>query len=168
MTSYTLPITALLETMGAVGEAIYLHAQLPSLPQISKENCVAEVVLDQGIMHFCAIKTTAGHVVLTQKDAFSLLSQVGDLEWDIVFLQQEVITSPTTQSAAPQRGVGNIPRRTNSTLPPARMSSLPHRHRRVLALVDGRSVEEIARLLSISPDMVEKILLELEQTGFIQ
>jgi hypothetical protein len=166
---YHLPVQAVVETMKASPEMVMLQSHLSSLPGISKE-CFAQLILGQGGISSCVITaTTTGAVLFQQQEALSALAHCGDLNWSVVpapSLHATNVTIPQ-KDTRPHRGASGqqqrpLPFRRN-TLTPEILASLSHAQRRVLVLVDGkRSIEEIAHLLSKTPQEVHQLLVPLQ------
>lgn len=155
---YLLPLVALVEAMKASPETVELQTHL-SLPGV-KGPCCAHVILRQGQVYACSITTRSGVVLRQHQEAYKIVEQRGDLEW---------ILSPSPLSS-PQAAQPNAATAASKRTPPVRRSDpsaetlnrLAYPYRRVLLLVDGkRSVEEIARLASKTPQEVMDILKAL-------
>ena len=165
---YHLPVQAVVETMKASPEIVMLQSHLSSLPGISKE-CFAQLILGQGGISSCVITATTGAVLFQQQEALSALAHCGDLTWSVVPAPSLHATNVTLsqKDTRPHRGAAgqqlrSIPFRRN-TLTPEILASLSHAQRRVLVLVDGkRSIEEIAHLLSKTPQEVHQLLVPLQ------
>jgi hypothetical protein len=167
---YLLPVLAVVETMKWSPEVVMLQAHLSSLPGVSKDACLAQVILGQGSLYSCTITTRVGAVLLERESAYHALEQCGDLEWSVA-------SAPSPQQAGPQVArshaipavarAAQIPRLRVKELPAETLNRLAHPYRKVLLLVDGkRSLEEIARLAAKTPQEVAHMLKTLEQ--FIQ
>ena len=173
--AYLLPFEAMVAVMQESPEMISLHAELV-LPTLAKEPCVAELLLGQGTLYACTIRTRSGHLLTGHmKEAYTLLQQQGDLEWSLhthAFSSSAQLTPerPFSRqtSPPPPGGVLRVPRRTRATLPPAQMHALAYAHRQVFHLTDGtKTIGLIARLLTKSPEVVTHILQELQNRHLI-
>jgi hypothetical protein len=164
---YLLPVLAVVETMKILPEIVMLQAHLPLLPGVSKEPCLAQIILGQGHVSSCKITTTkTGAVLLQQQEAYHALERCGDLEWSV--LPAPFLSPSASQKAAlPRIGASGqypskVPSLSVKALTPEILASLSSPYRRVLALVDGkRSIEEIARLLNKTPQEVQQMLTTL-------
>ncbi len=160
---YLLPIEAIVEVMKDLPEIVLLQAELPSVPNVTKNACVAEVIVGQGRLHSCAIVTRAGQFLLQQKEAYITLQQYGDLEWSLHLPAQE---RPPPQQITHFLSKG--PSRVVQALTPTQIQTLSHTHKNVFALVDGiNTVEHIARLLTKSPQEVQRMLRDLQDMHLI-
>lgn len=163
---YLLPILAVVEAMMWSPDVVSLQSHLPSLPGVSKDACLAQVILGQGHMYSCTITTKAGAILREQQEAYKALEPCGDLEW--ILSKAPVSPPPSPQEARPNAERANartaqIPVLRVKEIPAETLNRLTHRYRRVLLLVDGkRSVEEIARLASKTPQEVFHMLKALE------
>lgn len=171
---YQLPIGVLLETIKDVPELLSLRAQLSSVPGISEEACLAEMVMGAGCIHACTITSTTGQLLLWQRAAFSVLEQLGELEWTIDSLPSfPSIPQPfgegSQSSATPsQQRYEAIPQRAGSFVTPALLEGLPRRQKHILLLADGhKQASDIARLLGLSPQEVELLLSQLHHQHLI-
>jgi hypothetical protein len=81
---FVLPLVAVAETMRTSPEVVVLQARLSSLPGISKQACLAQVIVGQGRIHSCTISTLTGTLLREQKEAYHVLEQQGDLEWTLL------------------------------------------------------------------------------------
>lgn len=145
---YLLPIEAIVEAMRELPDIVSLQAQLPSVPNVTRESCVAEIILGRGKLYTCTITTRTGRSLLKQNEAFSALQQMGDLEWSMhpaalpnEFLPAQERTLP--QQMSPRTNPPQLSPRTNPPFneisplqerpfprqlgPPRGMSNLPLR-----------------------------------------
>ncbi len=163
---YLLPILAVVEAMKFSPDVVMLQSHLPSLPGISKEACRAQVILGQGQVYSCTITTRTGAVLRQHQEAYKVLEQCGDLEWTLS--SAPFPSPPNPRAANPNTSTASakmapIPVLRVKELSAETLSSLAYPYRRVLLLVDGkRSVEEIARLASNTPQEVIHMLKALE------
>lgn len=164
---YLLPVLAVVETMKMSPNVVMLQAQLLSLPSVSKEVCLAQIILGQGRVHSCTITTAkTGTVLREQQEAYHALEQCGDLNWSVL-PAPSLYASASQKTTPPHMGVSdqyisNIPFLRVKSLTPEVLAPLSLPYRRVLMLVDGkRSIEEIARLLNREQQEVQQILAAL-------
>jgi len=173
---YQLPIAVLLETVKDVPELLSLRTQLSSIPGISEEPCLAEIVVEAGRIHACTITTAKGQLLLRQHAVFSALEQLGELEWTIdplpAFpgLPQPFAGGSQSQPGALslQQRCEAIPQRAGSLVTPTLLEGLPRRQKHVLLLADGhKQASDIARLLGLHPQEVELLLSQLHHQHLI-
>lgn len=171
---YLLPIAVLLETTRDLPEIASLRAQMPSVPGVWKETCIAEIIVGCGCIYTCTIITTAGQLLLQQEAALHALEHLGELEWTLgpslpsgtLFLHQE--GQWLQQSNTPPQRDGTIPQRTDVFAMPALLERLPRRQKQVFLLADGqKQAYEIARLLGLEPSEVERLLCQLHHQHLI-
>ncbi|HEU5382850.1 MAG TPA: hypothetical protein VFV38_46170 [Ktedonobacteraceae bacterium] len=164
---YRLPVQAMLAVVQSSAQRVLLLAQPPSLPGISKRGCVVHLVLGQGAVCSCQITDAVGTVLAQDQEAYQVLLQCGDLQWQVMALHEHTPTSASRVSGSgfrekiPQNVSvpPSIPTLRVSPLPPETLASFSHRYRMLLVLVDGkRSIAEIARLLSKSPADIQQML----------
>jgi len=129
--------------------------------------CRIELVLKGGRIVLCTLIGTDGGW-LTGKDAEQALIQLGRLRWTFTAQSEAELTSPDPQIPV---SVTNpkffIPQRLVQ-VEQGQMRNWPRTHRLVFALVDGtKNVTKIAEILSISSDIVEKTLSDLQSIGVI-
>lgn len=163
---YLLPILAMVETMKGSPEVVVLQAFLSSLPGVTKDACLAQVVLGQGRIHACTITTKTGAVLREQQEAYNALERCGDLNWSV--LPAASLNAPTSQKAIPlhldmyRQPTLKVPSLCVPALTPAILDPLSNPYRRTVRLVDGkRSIEDIARLLNREPQEIEQMLAAL-------
>lgn len=172
---YLLPIAALIETMRDVPEIVSLRAQMPSLPGVWKEACIAEIIIGHGRIHACTIITTAGQCLLQQEAALHALEQSDELEWTLgpsfasgTPLPHQKSTWLQQSSAPPSQRDGAVPQRSEVFAMPALLERLPRRQKQVLLLADGhKQTSEIARLLGVEPQEMEHLLRQLHHQRLI-
>jgi hypothetical protein len=165
---FVLPIGALIATMQTSFERVVLQAHLSSLPGVSKQACLAHIVVGEGRIHACTIfHAQTGALLRQEHEAYKSLEALGDLEWTILPYQpapheESIMTHlphPSTPPVPSQASL--IPQRKHQPEPNI-IASLHPAYRKLLLLVDGkRSVERIAQLLSKSPEDVFNMLLAM-------
>ena len=150
-----------------------------------KRDCQACVSLSFGKVVACVI-TYNGEPVLMGEEAFQMLMHKGILEW-------EYLPAPPTVSLPPSSMMPISPSSSPPLLPPQRtqlppswqptprvfpvqayeipreqLGNWPRQYRFVYQLSTGeKTVEEIARLLSLPPEYIDTILQTLVREGFI-
>lgn len=163
---YLLPVLAVVETMKMRPDIVMLLAHLSSLPGVTKDACIAQIILGQGHIHSCRITTRTGTVLREQQEAYHALERCGDLHWSVLPApplhtpaQQKATLSPISASG---RLSAKAPSLRVSQLSPELLEPLSNPYRRVLRLVDGRrSIEDIARLLNKEPQEIQQMLAAL-------
>jgi hypothetical protein len=163
--SYHLPVLAVVEAMKWSSEVVGIQSHLPSLPGVSKDACLAQILLGQGHVHSCTITAKTGAtLLLQQQEALSTLERCGDLDWS-VFPLPTTTSKKDTQVWFGSSGqlLSNIPSLRSKELTIETLNSLSHPYRRVMMLIDGkRPIEEIARLASKTPQEVVTMLKTVE------
>lgn len=129
--------------------------------------------LADGEIISCMIQDSHGQILYTNNDALSLLADLGPLDWTLTLKQSipQVSITDTYLSVPPLHPPPitrpRIPRRAIH-LNQAQMNSWPRKHRMVYVLVDGqKTIENIALMLSLTPDAVEEVLHELQSIHVI-
>jgi hypothetical protein len=164
---YLLPVVAVVETMKDLPDVVMLQAHLSSLPGVSKDACLAQIILGQGQVYSCKIiATRTGIVLREQQEAYHALERCGDVNWSVrpePSLHAPVRPQTTSPPTATDRMFPRqIPSLRVSRLSPEILEPLSHPYRRVLRLVDGgRSIEDIARLLNKEPQEIQQMLAAL-------
>lgn len=155
---YQLPVTILLATMRDLHATVTLHATLASLPQGWNEPCLAELVMVQGAIQTCAIRTMEGLLLLQQEAAYRMLERLGELEWTL----QAALPEPSPALRPGHAGTRREAYAGVSVPLPVPAGTLSHRQKQVLLLTESQKrPEEIARLLRLSEAQVEQFLREL-------
>jgi len=154
-----------------------------------REPCRIEISIMMGTVASCSVFGKSGRR-LTGEKAIKEISRLGQLRWNFTS-QEEATTQPaspaplqpaspslpswTSPSLAPQMSPA-FPQATDISLFPTRTANLeqgqmrtwPRAHRAVFALADGtKSIEKIAAMLSISPAIVYKAILDLQSIGVL-
>lgn len=143
--------------------------------------------LDKGEVIACLVSNKVdGRVVLNNDEALRWLTNQGKLEWR---LEDEASSSDPSRPLLPAPGEARSEQRHDvEVLPPAgeknQLRGIPRHtqkgrnlplsafssrdHRQVFTLVDGRrTIGEIASLLHRPPDVVMRVLQELQAAGLI-
>jgi hypothetical protein len=169
---YTLPVSALLQTLRDQNGITALSASLPSVPGYQQQAGEVVLILGQGQVQTCTIRTRDGLLLLQGGEALKALEeQLGSLEWQVQGFRGSGEAGQTMSSTGQEQGHRTdqpIPRRRVAALSPEQQQTLSRRHRQVFALVDGtRRVASIATLLHLSPEEVARLLHELRQNQLI-
>jgi hypothetical protein len=164
---YTLDFETIQQVMQEHQKTGFLFAELPSGVVGLRESCRVEIKIMAGSIASCAIVGKSGRR-LTGKEAAQGLARLGRLRWTFT-PQQEVPALTAPLSPIPgEATVAVFPRRYVVYLDQQQMRTWSRMHRAVFSLADGtKSVVKIAEILSTSPDLVEKVLRELQSIGVI-
>lgn len=163
---YTLDIETMRQVMQTHKKTGRLQADLPSGIPSLREPCHVEIALEGGNITSSSIVGKSGSL-LTGARAYQELTRVGRLNW--TFTPQ----SPTITQSEPAPPIAlakQPPRRPRRTVVVGQQEMRPWQriHKLVYGLVDGRrDVEEIAKLLSTSPEVIEDILSDLQSIRVI-
>ena len=172
---YTLPVSVILQTLTGQNGITALSALLPFVPGYQQQAGQVVLILGQGRVQSCTIRSRDGSPLAQGGEALKALERLGNLEWQVQGLRGsgdvEQIVGSTGQAQAwsqePLTGQ-HIPRRLVAQLSPEQHQALSRHHRQVFALVDGvRSVTSIATLLHLSPEKTTELLHELRQDQLI-
>lgn len=163
---YLLPMSVLLETMRELSANVTLQAQLAALPEGWNEPCLAELVIVQGLLRACTIRTVSGLQLLQQEAAFQMLQRLGALEWTLCASSQQASKDEWQRHPAMDTRAtlqkGASPR--SATIP----KTISQRHKQVLLLLESdKHPEEIARILRLSVQEVEQIRQTLKDSHLI-
>lgn len=164
---YLLPVLAVVETMKGLPDIVMLQAQFSSLPGVSKEACLAQIILGQGRVYSCTITATkTGTVLREQQEAYHALERCGDLNWSVLPAPSLHTPAKPKTTLSPISASGRLsakaPSLRVSQLSPEILEPLSNPYRRVLRLVDGRrSIEDIARLLNKESHEIQQMLAAL-------
>jgi hypothetical protein len=173
---YTLPISAILQTLTCQNGITALTAPLPFVPGYQQETGKVVLILGQGRIQTCTIRSRDGLLLLQGGEALKALEQFGNLEWSVQGFRDSGQAGQTAGStgqdpAWPQQeqvADQSIPHRRIAALSPEQQQTLSRRHRHVFALADGvHSVASIATLLHLSSEEVARLLYELHQDQLI-
>ena len=174
----------LLPAPSAVGESNTSEAHPPTDPP-----WFAELVIQEGALHSCAIYNTRGERLLVGEQALAYLERIGQLFYEFLPLPTRWPAADGWQAPAPapppspppvtkNPRVGALPA-ANGVWRPARTAwgetvarasaqSLTRDQRRVLGLVDGqRSAQDLARLLGWPVPALQEVLQLLQQQQLI-
>jgi hypothetical protein len=170
---YVLPVATIIETMIASPFLVQLHTSFSSLPNITKEPCLAELIVGQGKLHTCQVMTHTGHLLLEREGAIARLQHCGSVQWTLLpvarpdMLQIQAAPVPRQTSPPNTSFTSGCPQRIHRFIDD-QMHALSHGQKHVFALVDGRkTVEHIARLLSKQESDVQQILQTLQDMHLI-
>lgn len=156
---------AVVETMKALPDVVMLRARLSSLPGVSKDACLAQIILGQGQLSSCTITAArTGNVFLKDQEAYHALERCGDLNWSVLPAPPLYASMRQKATLPPMDGMlpAKIPTLLVATLRPEILEPLSNPYRRVLLLVDGRrSTEDIARLLNKEAQEIQQMLAAL-------
>jgi hypothetical protein len=168
---YMLPVSAIIQTLRDQNGVTALSATLPSVPGFSQQAGEVALLLGQGHIQRCTIRTRDGLLLAQDGEALKTLEQLGNLEWQVQELSGSGENWPPTDSKEQkqeQRTGQHLPRRRVAALSLVQQQALSRRHRQVFALVNGaRSVASIATLLHLSPEEVTRLLGELHQNQLL-
>jgi hypothetical protein len=174
---YELSLQVLLENLQELRSTGLLQTQITGLTikgrQIN-EACRVELALEKGAVRQCTIFHQNGDLLLQGNEAWLTLrsratqrhawqfSQGGSIEASPARYpatpSTPVLSRETPAPVAPQGKYGVVPRLLPSTTA-ATLQQLSREYRRILTLVDGqRSVQQIAALLSLSPEYIHLVL----------
>jgi len=145
--------------------------------------CQAELVVVQGRVSTCLIRAAQNRqVILEGKSALDCLEHCGELCW---MVQPEQPIHPShlfgsrsqdgwhaglsPPSPTPyERWAEKPPSRINVRLDSKQVEDLPHRHRQVLLLVNGRrGIADVCRILNCSFEQLTAVLEDLEARHLI-
>lgn len=167
---YELSLQVLLENLRELRSTGLLQTQIAGLTvngrQIT-EQCRVELVLEKGSVHQCTVFHQSGALLLQGSEAWLAVQSYAKQRLTWQFSQGgSTETSPASSSANPSTTLspydkyGVIPHLLPSTTP-TMLQRLSREYRRVLALVDGqRSMQQIAALLSLSPEYIHLVLYQ--------
>lgn len=165
---YCLPVQAMVKSMCSSPRLVLLQAHVTDLPGVSRQQCLAHVVVGQGCLHSCTILGLAGSILLQAREAYEALIRCGDLEWVVITappLDQpaQAVSGRSPVSSAPAGTPWDVPTLRVRPVPREIFAALPYLSRITLALVDGkRSLAEIAHLLNKTPQEIWQILADLQ------
>ena len=140
-----------------------------------REPCRIEINIMAGTIVSCSILGKSGRRLAGEK-VVREISRLGQLRWN--FTSQEEATmqamspassflSPASPAFPRSAEVSLFPMRT-ANLEQRQMRTWPRTHRAIFALADGtKNIEKIAAMLSISPSIVYKAILDLQAIGVL-
>ncbi|MBV9231220.1 MAG: hypothetical protein JOZ18_18055 [Chloroflexi bacterium] len=141
-----------------------LHADVPSGVASLREPCHVEISIMAGAIASCSIIGNSGRRVI-EKKALQELSRLGRLRWTFT-PQQEIVVQQVSPAPAPVE-ISLFPWRT-AQVEQWQMRNWSRMHKAVFALADGtKNITKIAGILSTSPDMIDKVLGDLQKIGVI-
>jgi len=162
---YTLDIETMRQVMQAHKKTGRLQTDLPSGVSSLREPCHVEIALEAGNIVSSSIVGSSGSL-LTGERAYQELTHLGRLRWTFV-PQSPSVTQPEPAHRTLVKRAISRPRRV-VVVEQSQMRPWQRMHKLVYALVDGtRSVEEIAKLLSTTPETIEEILSDLRSIRVI-
>ncbi len=172
---YRLPVNVLLQALRDQKGITVLSASLPSVPGYQQEAGEVVLMLGQGHVQTCTIRSRDDLLLVQGGEALKALEQLGSLEWSVQGFRGSGDAWPKKSSteaayAWPQEHLTeeHIPRRRVAALPLPQQETLPRRQRQVFALSDGtHSVATIATLLHLSTEEVARLLHELQHDQLI-
>ena len=168
---YSLESDMMIQVIRQFGYSGDCHADIP--PQGSlKHGAHAILVAHKGMITSISIFSRNGKKQYHDKEALSVLSQSGVLDWTLV----PSSTTPPVYSVTPSPPVRSPDA---DSIIPLRLRRLPVNqsqirawstlHRSVYALIDGtRSIEQIASLLSRRPTVIKQIIRELHSQNALE
>jgi hypothetical protein len=173
--SYTLPTSAILQTLRHQNGITALSAWLPCVPGYQRDAGEAVLILGQGRVQSCTIRARNGLLLVQGGEALKALEQLGNLKWQVQEFRGsgeagQIMGSMGQVHAWSQEPLTgqHIPRRLVAQISPEQQQALSRHHRQVFALVNGvRSVASIATLLHLSPEKAAGVLHELRQDRLI-
>lgn len=141
----------------------YLFANVPTGVAGLQGPCRIDVRLSRGEVVSCVVIGSNGQR-LPEEESVKRVTRLGRLRWEFV-AQEE--TGPVVSFSPAWDEVSLFPQRT-VYLDQRQMQSWPRLHRSVFALADGtRSSVKIAEMLSVGPEVVERVLRDLQRQGTI-
>lgn len=163
---YTLDIETMRQVMQAHKKTGRLQTDLPSGVSSLREPCHVEIALEAGEIVSSSIVGRSGSL-LTGDRAYQELIHLGRLRWTFV-PQSPTVTQPEPAPRALAKYVIPRPRRI-VVVEQREMRPWQRMHKLVYGLSDGtRSVAEIAKLLSTTPETIEEVLSDLRSIQVIE
>lgn len=162
---YTLDLVTIMQIMQAHKKTGALHADLPSGVPKLREPCRVEIALEAGNIFSCAIISKRGSL-LTGDEAYQKLVHLGRIRWTFVPQQSSVQPSESANRAS-EKAVVSHPYRVG-VIEQEQIRSWRLMYKMVYGLADGtRNIEEIAALLSTTPEAIEEVLRDLQSMRVI-
>jgi hypothetical protein len=143
----------------------HLYADLPSGVPSLREPCRVEIALKEGNIVSCSIISNRS-IFLTGDKAYQELIRMGPVRW--TFVPQSPTTLLAGSASRPVEKREAAPPRRIGTVEQWQMRSWKRMHKLVYGLADGmRRVEEIAELLSTTPEAIKEVLHDLQSMHVI-
>jgi hypothetical protein len=163
LSTYTLDFDTIQQVMRAHRKTGILYAEIASGVMKLRESCRIEIKIMAGDIAACTIVGNSGRY-LTGAEATQELARLGRIRW--TFTPQQVAATSASPLAPPERDA-SYPRRA-AYLDQEQMRNWPRLHRSVFALADGtKSIIKIAEVLVVPPEIVNKVLQDLQSIGVI-
>ena len=186
---YTKDLSFLLRLLQTSRQSGILLVQAPEQDESNDSSWQGRFQLENGVVKACLVlHTRNGKILFRNDEAINWLLSQGKLEWRIE--EEAQLPARPLPSSSPQWDEGTRGDRSTGEgllLTPlwekrrreifqrtlrgdrAPANAFPSRdHRQVFSLIDGRrSIEEIVRLLQKPPEIVLRILQELQNAGFV-
>ena len=181
---YELDLAAMIQLLQEFRQNVTLQTELRNINGI-KGSFLVQVELLEGNLVACLIKSSSNQILYTNNDALRLLQSLGKLTWTLnvhkstassSLVSQEsqsrpiqpilALPAPSHAPTSPIRRIP-IPRRTIQ-VPQGQINTWPRRHRMVYVLIDGKkNVQQIATMLSLPNNIVERALKDFQSIGII-
>ena len=164
MSTYTLDFETIQQVMQEHQKTGILSAEVASGTVRLREACRIEIKIMAGTVSSCVIVGSSGRR-LTGREAAQELARMGRLRWTFISQQESAVQLASSGLVFKESAV--LPRR-SIYLSQEQMRTWSRMHRAVFALADGtKSSVKIAEILSVSPDLVDKMVRELQSIGVI-
>lgn len=159
---YLLDLNTIISILQTHTQTGLLRAELPAGSIEQTESCSATITVVRGVIVSCAVLDEDGSACVLGDHAYQILAHVGSLRWTLTLqLSSSLLSPPPSLKANRREHV--VPRR---LLEPhgEQRNAWTRPQRLVFALIDGKkSAAQIARLLSLSPALVQQALHDLYQ-----
>lgn len=166
LSMYHLDFETVKQVMQAHQKTGFLYTEVSAKAAGTPEPCRIEIHFQAGTIISCFIISSSGHRIKDEESA-KRLARLGKLNWTFVPQEETVIQQASPAPAPAPVQVPALPQRTVH-LEQWQMNSWPRIHRRVFALADGtRNIGKIAEVLSTSPEVVRKVLQDLQSIGVV-
>jgi hypothetical protein len=164
LSTYTLDFDTIQQVMRAHRKTGILYAEVASGVMKLRESCRIEIKIITGDIAACTIVGNSGRY-LTGTEATQELVRLGRIRW--TFTPQQMGATSIAPIVPSERDFSPYPRRAAS-LDQEQMRNWPRLHRSVFALADGtKSIIKIAEVLVVPPEIVNKVLQDLQSIGVI-
>jgi hypothetical protein len=164
LSTYTLDFDTIQQVMRAHRKTGILYAEIASGVMKLREPCRIEIKIITGDIATCTIVGSSGRY-LTGAEATQELARLGRIRW--TFTPQQPAATLVAPVMPSERDTSPYPRRT-AYLDQEQMRNWPRLHRSVFALADGtKSIIKIAEVLVVPPEIVNKVLQDLQSIGVI-